>query len=334
MMYVIFDTNIWISELGLKTTLGSAVRFFVNSKKATVVVPEVIRFETEANLKIALTKYLTELSKNYRQLLTIFGALKELVLPDQALIEEKVASVFGACQLELIEIPFSIESAKSSFTKTINKVAPSDKDQQFKDGVIWADILRLLQDDDVYFVTEDKAFYRNRDYKNGLASDLESEARGCAHNLYLFHNLSDFLKEIRTEIKLDKEKLPAEYWESNRKNIEGILERNNFAITGSPYLSNNLFVTEDPNRLYVEFELLIECDDLLDEARDGILKLNGDCTYYSKEDSFSNFRSRGEEVSYTSEEGRQTSKCGYLYADNVVIGHRTVDHSVKLKITE
>lgn len=154
-MYIIFDSNIWISELGLNTTLGAAVRFFVKSKQATAVLPEVIRLETERNLKAALTKYVADLEKNHRQLLTVFGKLKEMILPDQAAIEEKVASVFGACQLELLEIPLSLNSARSSFLKTVDKVPPSDKDQQFKDGVIWAEILVLLEKDDVFFVTEE-----------------------------------------------------------------------------------------------------------------------------------------------------------------------------------
>ena len=50
-MYVIFDSNIWISELGLNSARGAAVRFFLKSNGATVVVPEVVKLETEKHLK-------------------------------------------------------------------------------------------------------------------------------------------------------------------------------------------------------------------------------------------------------------------------------------------
>jgi len=334
-MYIIFDSNIWISELGLNTTLGAAVRFFVKSKQATVVLPEVIRLETERNLKAALTKYVVDLEKNHRQLLTIFGKLKEMVLPDKTTIDEKIASIFGACQLELLEIPMSLESARSSFIKTIDKVPPSgEKDQQFKDGVIWADILVLLEKDDVYFITEDKAFYKNREYKNGLADNMSFEAKGAAHKICLFNSLSEFLQEIRAAIKLDEDSLVKQYWDSNKINIEGILERNCFSTTGPPTISAELYVTEDANRLYVEFTMTFTCEDLLAAGRDGILKFNGDCTFLAQENSFSSFRSRGEEITFKTDEGEQKSQSAYLYADCLVLGHKTVDHTVKYKISD
>ena len=156
-MYVILDSNIWISELGLNSSMGAAARYFFKERGATVVLPEVIKLETEKHLRTELTKYVSNLKKNHRQLLSVFGKLKELVVPDGEAIDAKVASIFGACQVELNEIPLTLESAKSSFLKTIDKVPPSDKDQQFKDGVIWAECLRLLDTADVYLVTSDKA---------------------------------------------------------------------------------------------------------------------------------------------------------------------------------
>jgi hypothetical protein len=46
-LYIVFDTNIWISELGLNSAKGAATRFFVKKRGATVVVPEVVKLETE-----------------------------------------------------------------------------------------------------------------------------------------------------------------------------------------------------------------------------------------------------------------------------------------------
>ena len=137
-MYVIFDSNIWIASYGLNSTIGSAVRFFVNKRGATVVLPEVIRLETERHLKTNLTTSVEELKKTHRELLSVFGNLKELVLPNDKDIDVKVAAVFGNCQMKLLELPFSFESARRSFLRTVDKQPPSDKDQQFKDGLIWA----------------------------------------------------------------------------------------------------------------------------------------------------------------------------------------------------
>lgn len=336
-MYIIFDSNIWISELGLKSTLGSTVRFFVKTKGAVVVVPEVIKLETERNLKSALTKYVADLEKNYRQLLAIFGKLKEQVLPDTNAIDSKVAAIFGECQLELLEIPLSLESARSSFLKTIDKIPPSDKDQQFKDGVIWAECVRLLETDDVYLVTNDKAFFKGREPKyNNLAEALRAEVENAEHSIYLFDTLSALLQEIRSEVILDEDVLAREYWESNCKTIETTLESNSFTVIAPPNISTELYVTEDPNKLYAEFSISYQCEDLLADGRsNAVLLLNGSGTYSLNDKQFSGFRTNGEELSFVTHQGEE--KCvrnAYFYSDGMVFGHKTVEHVVKSKIVD
>ena len=108
----------------------------------------------------------------YRQLLSVFGTLREVVLPDDAAIESKVADVFSNLGVELLEIPFSIESARASFLKTVDKVPPSETTQEFKDGVLWADCVALLGSDDVYLISNDTHFYEGRKHPNGLAKNL------------------------------------------------------------------------------------------------------------------------------------------------------------------
>ena len=54
--------------------------------------------------------------------------------------------LFSSLGVEVIDVAFSLESARSSFLKTIKKLPPSATTQQFKDGVLWADCLNLLYD--------------------------------------------------------------------------------------------------------------------------------------------------------------------------------------------
>jgi hypothetical protein len=333
-MFVIIDSNIWISELGLNTDRGAAVRFYIKNRGATVVLPEVIKLETERHLKSELTSYIAELGKNHRQLLSVFGKLKELVLPDASAIEAKVASIFSDCKIELLEIPLTLESARSSFLKTIDKMPPSDKDQQFKDGVIWAECVKLLEKGDVYLVSSDKAFYKGRHYEGGLAEVLLQETRGYKYSIYIFQTLSTLLESIKNEVKVNGEALVSRFWGNSRDSIEGILDRNSFAVTGNPIVSVQLFATEDPNRLYSEFSISYHCEDLTaDERSCCILNLKGDCTYLVKEANFEAFRNYGEELLFKTKEGEDQSKRNVvIFANNIVIGHRTVEHSIKYKL--
>ena len=255
-------------------------------------------------------------------------------MPDDKAIEAKVASVFGECQIELSETPLTLESARSSFLKAIDKVPPSDKDQQFKDGVIWAECLRLLDTADVCLVTSDKAFYRGRQYENGLAESLAFEAKDYKHAIHIFPRLSALLETIRSEVKLDEKALAKRFWESNQGSIESILERNAFAVTGDPRIDVQLYVTENPNRLYAEFRISYQCEDLTDDERsDAVLHLKGDCAYMVEEKQFEALRNHGEELLFKSKDGEEKNQQNVVvFVDSLVIGHKTVEHTVKYKL--
>jgi hypothetical protein len=335
-MYVILDSNIWLSELGLNSARGAAVKFFLKNKGATVVVPEVVRLETERHLKAELTRYVSELEKNHRQLLTVFGKLRGLVLPDMKAIDDKVASVFGECELELSEPALTIESARSSFLRTVAKVAPSDKDQQFKDGVIWFECTSLLESDDVWLVTADKSFYEGRQYERGLAGALAHEVEASKHAIFIFPTLTALLQTLKSAVRVDEKDLVTQFWDNNRQSIEGILERNAFTTVGDPSVAVDLYITENPNRLYTEFSISFRCEDLSSEGRtDATLFLKGDCTYFVEEKQFSGFRSHGEELSFKTKAGENQQKRNIvLFVDGIVIGHKTVEHTVKYKLEE
>lgn len=44
-MHVVIDSFVWVSELGLSSSAGSAVRYFLRQNHAVVAVPEVVSLE-------------------------------------------------------------------------------------------------------------------------------------------------------------------------------------------------------------------------------------------------------------------------------------------------
>lgn len=333
-MYIIFDSNIWLSELGLNTAKGNAAKFFVKTKGAIIAVPEVIKLETERNLKNELKRQCTQIEKMHRQLLAVFGKLKELVLPDEKEIEKKVESVFNQPQLEILELPFTIESAKSSFLKTIDKTPPSDKDQQFKDGVIWADCLGLLKKDNVFLVTSDKAFYQDRKYEKGLANILASEIKNFDNSLKIFPNIKALIEEIKVSVDIDENELVDSFKSLNQESIDRLLSHNGFSLFGDPVVIKGLYATEDPNKLFLEFEITYECEDLTSQARmNPKLILRGDGTYLLDKKEFSELRNFGEELIFKTGEGEEKSLRNIvIFAASLAIGLKTIEHSIKYKI--
>lgn len=334
-MYVIIDSNIWISELGLSTAKGLALQFHIKQKGAVIAIPEVVRREVETNIGIALSDYCENIKKCHRQLLSIFGKLKEIVLPDENAINKCVEDIFSKVSAEKLDIPFSIESANQSLYKVIKGLPPSGpKNQQFKDGVIWADCLALLEHGDVTLVTEDKAFYQDRNLDKGLVASLKLETKERKHQFKLYSSITDLLEEIQTPVEIDEKSLVEGFFEKSQESINKILEKNGFETSGDPEVNISSYITEKVDNLFIEFAIIFNCDDTTGANRTpAVLTLKGEGTFNISDKTFTGFRNQGECLDYVDSDGKQQSKSGVFLMGNIVIGHRDVEHIVRHKIS-
>ena len=333
-MYVVLDSNVWIAELGLRSSLGAAVRFYRKQHGATLVIPEVVRLESERNLRNLLAEHVASIHRSHNSLLSVFGSLREVVLPTAEDIDHVVNSLFSEIGIPFEDVGFSLESARSSFLKTIDKVAPSDKSQQFKDGVLWADCVNLLRNDDVHLVTEDKAFFEGRDYRQGLARQLADEISTASHALSLHPKLQDLLNVIHAPVNISAVELLQGFLNSYGESVNRMLQRMGFSLGEVSSESIRPFATEDPGLLYVEFELVVECNPAVDDGRqDGKLLLRGDAQLQIDSGEYTDLRNFGEEFSFTAADGsEEKSKNQVLFADSAIIGHRVVHHSIRHRL--
>lgn len=333
-MIIVFDTNIWLQNLYLQAPAGAAARFFILKNNAQVALPEVIRLEVEHHLRNDMRSFSDRIKDNHKRLLALFGKLKELVLPTDSEINEKVSQAFTVLGLKFIEVPFSFESARDSFLRTIRKLPPSEKSQQFKDGVLWADCLSLLQRGDVVLVTEDKAFYEGNEHSNGISRILENECKAFSHRLTLLPRLIDLLEEIRTDVALDHDALTSAFFTKVGPDIEGLLQRLGFQLGKRLRLSSELFVTEKPQRLFLEFSIEFQVIDVSGEGRgDGLLKTRGDGLYNAAEGKFINLDELGTELHFQDRDGVSQRRANVIMrVQGITIGHADVAHSIRHKL--
>jgi hypothetical protein len=333
-MIVVLDTNVWIQELGLGSAVGSAVRFYLKQKGAKVALPEVVRLETEHHLESRLKEFVAGIQRNHRQLLAVFRTLKDISLPDDKAIESVVSGVFSQTGVSMFDVPFSLESAKQSFQRTVDKIPPSDKTQEFKDGVIWADCVKLLNEDDVYLVSADRAFYGKREYSEGMAEELSSECRGLAHSLRILPSLANLLEEVRQKIEINVEDLSTEFFRSQGDRIYTMLTNNGFQLGNHVEVEYSQFVTEDPNKLYLEFNIRHDCKEIAGlQSTTAVITAKGDCNYQPIAQLFSDMRSYGEELTIQLANGEEkTQRNVVLHVGGIVLGHREVSHTVRLKV--
>lgn len=330
-MIVVLDSNIWISQLGLNSPVGTAVRFFIKKRKAQLALPEVIRLETENNLRDRLNGHISKIRENYSALLTAFGQLKEIVLPDERAVDKKVAEVFAGTGLAILDIPFSVDAARDSFIRTVRKLPPSDRSQQFRDGLIWADCLTLLKQDDVFLVTEDTDFYQDHDNTKGLSKVLAEEIEHAEHTLKLLSSLGKLLEDIRVDVSLDENLLVTTFLEQNKESVEQILSKNGFEALGRPKVEGKVFATENPSMMYVSFAITYECRDITEEGRfGGSLRVQGDGFYNNEAGSFEQLKSYGEDLTFKLKDGSEKQvRNVVLRVAGITMGHKEVTHTVR-----
>jgi PIN domain len=330
---VILDTNIWLAELGLRSPLGAVARLYLQQKHARLALPEVVRLEVEHNLRNRLREYVSTLQDTHRQLLTIFGTLKELVVPDAPAIEGRVTELFGKLGVEMLETPFSLASAKSSFLKTIDKVPPSDRTQEFKDGVLWADCVGLLEDDDVCLVTKDKAFFQDREYAKGLSENLAAEIADAVHTFALMPSLDQLVRDLRVDVAIDESVLVKAYLDKSFEAIDGLLKRNGFVLGEKLGTSKVLYATENPSVLYVEFTIEFEAKETVGDGRtNGVITLRGDGSYDTKLHTFANLGNREEALRFQQSGGDEREVRNVYASMEEFIGHRDVSHTIRRKL--
>lgn len=335
-MIVVFDSNVWLSELGLRSGAAAAAKFFLNQSGARLAVPEVVRLEVQHNLKARLTEHIENIQSNYRQLLTAFGKLREVVLPNSADVQVKIQELFDSIEVAKLDIPFSIESARSSFLKTVDKSPPSDRTQEFKDGVLWADCLALLSSEPVVLVTSDKAFYQERQYDKGLAQNLHAEASQLSHPLQLLPTLSALLQTLRAPVTLDEDSLAQAFLTQHSESVYGTLSRHGFELGDRQSLTYTLFATENQNALFLEFSMTYFCTDIHGEGRtDAVLSLKGDGSYMPTNGSFVDLRNFGEHLKFRMPDGSDRENRNHvIFAGGLVLGHREVSSIVRYKLDD
>jgi hypothetical protein len=329
-MILVLDTNIWKSSLYLKAGAAAAMRFYLHQKGAKVGLPEVIRLEVEYHLRADLRKIRDRIYSDHQRLLGMVGNLKEVILPDDARIDDVVANFISGLDFDLLETSLTLEAARSSFLRTIDKVPPSHNTQQFKDGVIWSDCLTFAQTDDVTLVTDDKAFYEDGDIKKGLSLALLADTADLPHHLQVVGSLGALMVDIRAPVNVSDVLLISAVNTQLGANITGMLDRLGFTRAGNPVVARTFYATETPSTLFVEFRLEFPCEDASGTGRvDAVLTVAGDGQYQVVKQEFHGLNPTDLGITYKTADGVEERRRDAYARAELVIGTRTVHHQVR-----
>jgi hypothetical protein len=136
---------------------------------------------------------------------------------------------------------------------------------------------------------------------------------------------------LKTTIIIDPDTLQAAFIERHLESVLGTTEGQGFSLADRTAFSYNIFATEDPAVLFLDFTIEIQCYDVRGDGRtDARLHLKGDCSYLPDSCVFMNLRNFGEYLTFKLPDGTQSEiRNVVIHVDGIVIGHRQVSSTVR-----
>jgi hypothetical protein len=256
---VVIDSNIWRSELLLRTAICETLIYTLRMQQGFIGLPEVIEKELRGQVQEALSEAMENYQHGSRVLSTLLD-FTALTLPS-CTPDELVAGRLNDLEPILVRVPFILDHARAALEMVLKKEPPNGpKHQQYKDSAIWQSVVQLGQKYRVQFITSDNGFRQNRNEKcNDLARNLRDECSRSQSEVTLFADVGSCLQSITKDTTdFDADRFisivfPAIY---SSLNSEG--RKNGFDCGRLLRGRCKAFQTQVANQLAVDYEVYIE----------------------------------------------------------------------------
>jgi PIN domain len=176
---VILDSNVWVAERLLQTTLGTALLFAITTGDGAIGLPEVVELEVGHVLTAHADQAVEAIRKNTQLLRQLSGRKVSHYVPTQSAIQAGMMDRWNALSGVLRRTIFTHEQAKAGLARVVAKLPPSgENNEQFRDACIWAAALESAKESPVHLITNDRAFFEGRDQNRAvLAKVLQHEVK-------------------------------------------------------------------------------------------------------------------------------------------------------------
>jgi PIN domain len=196
--YAVLDSNVWVTERLLQSSIGHAFLYAVSGAKSAILLPEVVELEL-ARVLPDMAERAVAVIKRELSILRQLSGHQNLMLygPSSAAIEDGINERWKQLGGLLVRLPFTHDQARSALDRVIRKTAPSgENNEQFRDCCIWDAAVSMSADRIVHVISADAAFYEGRNRTAGLAGVLRAELAAKKVNIRLHSSLKDFLASM------------------------------------------------------------------------------------------------------------------------------------------
>lgn len=329
-MIVVFDTNVWKANIYLQSPAAASIKLFLNLKSAKIGLPEVIRLEVQRHVKEDLADLSRKVAEGHKRLLAIFGKLQAITVPSTAQISGMVDKAFDGMGVPLVPMALTLDSARDAFLRLIDKRAPSQPNQQFKDCVVWYDCKQYALSEEVVLVSSDKAFFSDgRLSSNELHYQLREEASSLPNSIRLVSTLDRLLEEIRQNINIPTALLLDGVEAAFDTTLQSILDRQNLVRDDFEF-SQKSFATEKSLEVYIEVSGRAPCRDAGSGHRAGDVLVGYVGRYRVDNGTIGDIRPRQLRIEFDEPRaGRSSLENHYLYAEAILFGAREASYEVR-----
>jgi len=260
---LVADTNQWVAHLMLRSPTAAAVLFSLVTQDGALGMPEVLEEEIKRQAAHQGRKARRDVQGGLDALRRLLGSAPDPTLPSDDVLAAAAGLRLSELDSLLVRVPFDWSQAQEGLRRVLDRVPPNgEKDQQYKDTLIWLGVLELARDFDVVFVTSDKGFYAGRDTSKGLARELLDDLAAGGLNVTTLPDLGAAAEHLRlTEPEIDRRALTAAIDYAASDLVVEAASDAGFDVGPLARSELHVFVTERPDTLAVTFVLVHTLDD-------------------------------------------------------------------------
>jgi hypothetical protein len=238
----------------------------------------------------------SKIADNFRTIEILVGRRSSYTLPSEEDLKNVVEERIQELSELIINIPFKLEHAKRALDR-VNLDAPpnNQKNQQFKDSAIWEAVLELAESYSVFFVTDDKGFFKDRNPSEGLAPSLIDECQRENFSISVYNSLKDCLKTLQeVPPPIDLEKIAKSIELLIKDQVEKAADEKNFSLSSMMKHQITPFVTEKIDTLALNFAITFhlkeQAESTESERLEPTITATGECSYDINKNSPSDVR--------------------------------------------
>ena len=282
---LVLDTNTFISEIGLTSKDGSALKHYLYHREMQLVVPELVAKECERKLIDHAKGKRDVIQNNLRWLGKFCGGVNGWLGLNDTTISDRAKALAKADHIGAVIVPETDEVRRRAELRNQAERPPSHKKDEMADCRIWEQCLDLLTKCHIVFVSADDDFRGHRD-PNVLHPELRNEADVVAEDRRLtFHqNIESLLLELRSEIKpLPNDVVFTFIYKEIASVIEELESNSGCQRKGVGEVKQTLFTTDQSEVIEVRIEITDKWESA-DKTKTMDFHFAGSCHYRLSEE--------------------------------------------------